>query len=104
MKCQSVACIWSATPPSHRATATAVLDSPPTLYTGGSDGSIIWWNLSSTESNPEITPIAMLCGHAAPIADLRTCYPVVAFGNEKKDSLTNEAVGIADEGGDCHLG
>lgn len=37
----------------------------------------------------EITPIAMLCGHAAPIADLGTCYPVVAFGNEKKDSLTN---------------
>lgn len=55
MKCRSVACIWSGTPPSHRVTATAVLDHPPTLYTGGSDGSLIWWNLHSTDSNSVIS-------------------------------------------------
>lgn len=92
MKCRSVACIWSGTPPSHFVTATAVLDHPPTLYTGGSDGSIIWWNLSSTESNPEIKPIAMLCGHAAPLADLGICYPIVVSGNDKTDSSSNVEV------------
>jgi hypothetical protein len=52
MKCRSVACIWSGTPPSHRVTATAVLNQPPTLYTGGSDGSIVWWSLFSADPNP----------------------------------------------------
>lgn len=52
MKCRSVACIWSGAPPLHRITATAVLNRPPTLYTGGSDGSIIWWNLSGDEFEP----------------------------------------------------
>lgn len=50
MKCQSLACIWSGAPPHHRITAAAVLTRPPTLYTGGSDGSIVWWNLSGTDS------------------------------------------------------
>ncbi|KAG2677173.1 hypothetical protein I3760_12G086400 [Carya illinoinensis] len=93
MKCRSVACIWSGAHPSHRVTATAVLKQPPTLYTGGSDGSIIWWNLSSTGSNPEIKPIAMLCGHAAPIADLGICYPVVLSRNEKLDASSNVLAG-----------
>ncbi|XVF10512.1 hypothetical protein REPUB_Repub07fG0189300 [Reevesia pubescens] len=66
MKCRSVACIWSGTPPVHRVKATAVLNNPPTLYTGGSDGSILWWNLSKADSHSDIKPIAMLCGHAAP--------------------------------------
>ncbi|XP_062146298.1 uncharacterized protein LOC133854226 isoform X2 [Alnus glutinosa] len=92
MKCRSVACIWSGTPPSHRVTATAVLNQPPTLYTGGSDGSIVWWSLSSADPNPEIKPIAMLCGHAAPIADLGICYPVVVSGNEKLDSSSDVGV------------
>ncbi|GFZ01461.1 transducin/WD40 repeat-like superfamily protein [Actinidia rufa] len=71
MKCRSVACIWAASPPSHRVTAAAALSHPPTLYTGGSDGSIVWWNTSATGSNKkEIVPVAMLCGHAAPIADM----------------------------------
>lgn len=77
MKCRSVACIWSGAPPYHRITAAAVLTRPPTLYTGGSDGSIVWWNLSGTDSDPEIKPIAMLCGHAAPLADLGICFPIV---------------------------
>ncbi|KAF8380163.1 hypothetical protein HHK36_027646 [Tetracentron sinense] len=81
MKCQSVACIWSGAPPLHRITATAVLNEPPTLYTGGSDGSIIWWNLSTNKSNQEIRPMAMLCGHATAIADLDICFPVVAVGH-----------------------
>lgn len=83
MKCRSVACIWSGAPPLHRITATAVLNRPPTLYTGGSDGSIIWWNLSGDEFEPEIKPIAMLCGHAAPIADLCICFPVVDSRDKK---------------------
>ncbi|CAH8305853.1 unnamed protein product [Eruca vesicaria subsp. sativa] len=81
MKCRSVACLWSRAPPSHRVTATAALTNPPTLYTGGSDGSIIWWNISSSESNSEVKPIAMLCGHAAPIADLAVCDPTTVSGN-----------------------
>ncbi|XP_034215143.1 WD repeat-containing protein 7 isoform X2 [Prunus dulcis] len=87
MKCRSVACIWSGTPPSHRVTAAAALSHPPTLYTGGSDGSIIWWNLHSSDSNLEIVPMAMLCGHAAPIADLGICDPLVVSGSEGRDSL-----------------
>ncbi|ESQ38381.1 hypothetical protein EUTSA_v10028363mg [Eutrema salsugineum] len=80
MKCRSVACLWSRAPPSHRVTATAALTNPPTLYTGGSDGSIIWWSISSSESNSEVKPIAMLCGHAAPIADLAVCDPTTVSG------------------------
>lgn len=51
MKCGSIACIWSDCPPPHQVTATAVLDNPPTLYTGGSDGTIVCWNIISTDSN-----------------------------------------------------
>ncbi|KAL0547046.1 hypothetical protein IC582_016968 [Cucumis melo] len=58
MKCQSVACIWSGTPLSHRVTATAVLSQPPTLYTGGSDGSIIWWKISISDSST-VTRVAI---------------------------------------------
>ncbi|CAH2071149.1 unnamed protein product [Thlaspi arvense] len=82
MKCRSVACLWSRAPPSHRVIATAALTNPPTLYTGGSDGSIIWWSVSSSESNSEVQPIAMLCGHAAPIADLSVCDPTTVSGND----------------------
>nr|XP_011463926.1 PREDICTED: uncharacterized protein LOC101292709 [Fragaria vesca subsp. vesca] len=89
MKCRSVACIWSATPPSHRVTAAAVLHRPPTLYTGGSDGSLIWWNLRSSDSTSELVPIAMLCGHAAPIADLAICDPLAVSETENRDSLSN---------------
>ncbi|XP_057994581.1 uncharacterized protein LOC110664135 isoform X2 [Hevea brasiliensis] len=89
MKCRSVACVWSGTPPGHRITATAVLNQPPTLYTGGSDGSIIWWNLSTSDSNSEIKPVAMLCGHAAPIADLSICYPVVVSGDVKETDYSS---------------
>ncbi|KAG7557423.1 WD40 repeat [Arabidopsis suecica] len=82
MKCRSVACLWSGAPPSHRVTATASLTNPPTLYTGGSDGSIIWWSISSSsESNSEVKPIAMLCGHTAPIVDLAVCDPTTVSGN-----------------------
>lgn len=50
MRCQSVACLWwRGAPPLHRVTASAALNRPPTLYTGGSDGSIIWWNLSNDQ-------------------------------------------------------
>ncbi|XVF13059.1 hypothetical protein REPUB_Repub08aG0175100 [Reevesia pubescens] len=88
MKCRSVTCIWSGSPPVHRVTATAALTNPPTLYTGGSDGSILWWNLSNSDSHSEIKPIAMLCGHAAPIADLGICCPMVVSG-ENTDYLSN---------------
>ncbi|KAG9160612.1 hypothetical protein Leryth_019324 [Lithospermum erythrorhizon] len=81
MKCRSVASIWSNSPPSHKVNAVAVLHDPPTLYTAGSDGSIIWWNLSFSEQNHhatmDIEPIAMLCGHAASVVDLGICYPTM---------------------------
>lgn len=51
MNCKSIACIWSDCPPPHIVTAAAVLDSPATLYTGGSDGTIVCWNISTTVSN-----------------------------------------------------
>ncbi|XWS50014.1 hypothetical protein CRYUN_Cryun12cG0052000 [Craigia yunnanensis] len=92
MKFRSVACIWSGTPPAHRVTATAALNYPPTLYTGGSDGSILWWNLSNSNSHSEIKPIAMLCGHAAPIADLGICCPVVVSGEQNTDYSSNVAL------------
>ncbi|XP_008795027.2 uncharacterized protein LOC103710884 [Phoenix dactylifera] len=72
MKCPSVACLWPASPPPHRITAAAVLPDPPALYTGGFDGSIVWWNLAAPH---DIWPMAVLCGHAAPIAALVTCTP-----------------------------
>ncbi|KAL5749967.1 hypothetical protein ACOSP7_024570 [Xanthoceras sorbifolium] len=87
MKCRSVACIWSGTPPSHRVTATAALTHPPTLYTGGSDGSILWWTFSDSDSDSKIKPIAMFCGHAAPIADLAICNPV--SGDRKAENFGN---------------
>ncbi|KAK9088087.1 hypothetical protein Syun_030481 [Stephania yunnanensis] len=74
MKCQTVACVWSAAPPLHRVVATAAMNEPPTLYTGGSDGSIIWWAPSPDQR--QLSPIAILCGHASPIAALDICVVV----------------------------
>ncbi|KAJ6388600.1 hypothetical protein OIU77_027041 [Salix suchowensis] len=93
MKCRSVACIWPDTPPSHKVTASAALNHPPTLYTGGSDGSILWWNLSSSDSNSEIKPVAMLCGHAAPIAGLSICCPMVVTGDDAKTECSSNGEG-----------
>ncbi|KAG6409309.1 hypothetical protein SASPL_127346 [Salvia splendens] len=90
MKCKSVACIWSGSPPVHQVTAVAALHDPPTLYTGGSDGSIIWWNLNSSLAKPEIRPVAMLCGHAAPIADLGICFPLEQHENRTLTSSSDE--------------
>ncbi|KAE8720719.1 Transducin/WD40 repeat-like superfamily protein isoform 2 [Hibiscus syriacus] len=82
MKCRYVACIWSGTPPFHRFTATAPLEHPPTLYTGG------------------IKPIAMLCGHAAPIADLAICCPIVVSGEKNTVNSSNVALNSCfDHGG-----
>ncbi|KAK8486860.1 hypothetical protein V6N13_026534 [Hibiscus sabdariffa] len=103
MKCRSVACIWSGTPPVHRVTATASLNHPPTLYTGGSDGSILWWNLSNTDSHSEIKPIAMLCGHAAPIADLAICCPIVVSVEQNADNSSNVALNSSFDHGDALL-
>ncbi|KAM6588675.1 hypothetical protein CsatA_011280 [Cannabis sativa] len=93
MRCRSVACIWPDTIPSHQVTATTVLNHPPTLYTGGSDGSIIWWSLSSSndDSSQEFKPTAMLCGHAAPIAELDICNPVVVSGNAADKYLSDHS-------------
>ncbi|CAM8955422.1 unnamed protein product [Rhodiola kirilowii] len=81
MKCPSVASIWPSDSPIHqKVTATAVLNNPPTLYTGGSDGSIVWWSIS--DSNQDIRPVAMLCGHSARITDLEVCSPVTNYGSD----------------------
>ncbi|EPS66164.1 hypothetical protein M569_08611 [Genlisea aurea] len=87
MKCKSLACIWSPSPPLHRVTAAAVLHQPPTLYTGGSDGSITCWNFDSAPGKPELIPIALLCGHSAPIADLAICFPFET--SEKHQNVVN---------------
>lgn len=91
MKCRSVACIWSESPPVHKVTATAVLDRPSTLYTGGSDGTIFWWNLSSTNSDHDIKPVAILCGHTAPISDMGICFPASTLGDETTSDSSNVA-------------
>ncbi|XP_031386735.1 uncharacterized protein LOC116200150 [Punica granatum] len=99
MKCRSVACVWSGTPPSlHRVAAAAVLAHPPTLYTGGADGSIFWWNISGTDSQPELKPIAMLCGHAAPIADLAICNPTAVPGDVNTDHSINSVADSTADG------
>lgn len=89
MKCKSVACIWSGAPPAQKVTAVAALHEPPTLYTGGSDGSIICWNLNSSLVKPETRPVAMLCGHAAPIADLGICFPLEPSENGNLSSSSD---------------
>ncbi|XP_027916388.1 uncharacterized protein LOC114175787 isoform X2 [Vigna unguiculata] len=83
MKCRSVACIWSGTPFPHRVTAVAALTEPPTptFYTAGSDGSIIWWTISSSTSTPEVKAVGVLCGHGAPVTDLAVCRPIADAGN-----------------------
>ncbi|XP_014508960.1 uncharacterized protein LOC106768362 isoform X2 [Vigna radiata var. radiata] len=83
MKCRSVACIWSGTPFPHRVTAVAALTEPPTptFYTAGSDGSIIWWTISSSPSTPEVKAVGVLCGHGAPVTDLAVCRPIADAGN-----------------------
>ncbi|KAK7369730.1 hypothetical protein VNO80_11773 [Phaseolus coccineus] len=83
MKCRSVACIWSGTPFPHRVTAVAALTEPPTptFYTAGSDGSIIWWTLSSSTSTPQVKAVGVLCGHGAPVTDLAVCRPIADAGN-----------------------
>ncbi|CAL5214885.1 unnamed protein product [Lathyrus oleraceus] len=84
MKCRSVACIWSGTPfPSaHKLTAVAAFTQPPSpaFYTAGSDGSIIWWSLSTSTSTsaPEVKSVGVLCGHASPVTDLALCSPISA--------------------------
>ncbi|XP_058100172.1 uncharacterized protein LOC131245027 isoform X3 [Magnolia sinica] len=88
MRCQPVACLWYGGSPHlhhHRITARAVLNQPPTLYTGGSDGSIIWWNLNPPH-NREIWPMAMLCGHATPIVGLEICIPIISHGQKESSS------------------
>ncbi|KAK7318180.1 hypothetical protein RJT34_02879 [Clitoria ternatea] len=77
MKCRSVACIWSATPFPHRVTAVAA--STHTFYTAGSDGSIIWWTLST--STLQVKAVGVLCGHAAPVTDIAVCTPIAAEEN-----------------------
>ncbi|GAB4857436.1 hypothetical protein Ancab_015345 [Ancistrocladus abbreviatus] len=89
MKCRSIAGIWPAAPPIHRVTATAVLDQPPTVYTGATDGSIVWWTISDNDSKKEIKPVAVLCGHASPIADLGICSPLLASADGNVDRTSD---------------
>ncbi|CAN6485798.1 unnamed protein product [Victoria cruziana] len=80
MKCDSVQCLWSASPPSHNITATAVLEGSQSIYTGGSDGNIIWWRVRSSPASAvprmDVKSFTMLCGHSAKIADLAICLPI----------------------------
>lgn len=82
MKCESIVCLWNkSSPPFHKVTALATFSEPPTIYTGGSDGSIIWWNIESTARRSadfySLYPFALLCGHTNEITDLTTCVPTV---------------------------
>ncbi|KAJ1405973.1 WD40/YVTN repeat-like-containing domain superfamily [Sesbania bispinosa] len=91
---RSVACIWSGTPFPHarRVTAVAAFTEPPTptFYTAGSDGSIIWWTLSTSTPTPQVKAVGMLCGHAAPITDLGLCSPIAAEENGYGSSRTGK--------------
>ncbi|XP_068644896.1 uncharacterized protein [Aristolochia californica] len=88
MKCESLASLWSGVPPiCGRITTSAVLKEPPTLYTGGSDGSIISWRFSNDQSDPEIWPMALLSGHGAAITGLEICWPIPHHG--EIDKVTN---------------
>ncbi|XP_073225882.1 uncharacterized protein [Cicer arietinum] len=93
MKCRSVACIWSGTPfPSaHKLTAVVAFTQPPTsaFYTAGSDGSIIWWTLSTSTSSPQVKAVGVLCGHASPITDLALCTPISPEENDDVSMTTN---------------
>ncbi|KAL6979541.1 hypothetical protein U1Q18_021202 [Sarracenia purpurea var. burkii] len=40
----------------------------------------------------EIKPVAILCGHAAPIADLAICFPAANLADGKSDYLSNVSV------------
>ncbi|PKA51273.1 hypothetical protein AXF42_Ash010713 [Apostasia shenzhenica] len=72
MKCPAIACLWPDSPPSHRITAVAVISHrPPDLFSGGCDGAIVRWTISGRD----VRPLALLCGHAAEIADLAVCFP-----------------------------
>ncbi|GMH22679.1 hypothetical protein Nepgr_024522 [Nepenthes gracilis] len=95
MKCRSVVGIWPDAPPLHRVVATVVLNQPPSLYTGATDGSIVWWSFSGDDSNQEIKPIAILCGHAAPIADLGFCYPLLASADGIVDHTSDIATNFS---------
>ncbi|KAK1322376.1 hypothetical protein QJS10_CPA03g00288 [Acorus calamus] len=89
MRCESVVCVWShATPPLQRITAVASFSDPPSLFTGGSNGSIIWWKLSPSKDDhhqhqQELWPMAMLCGHASAIAGLSVCKPIVGHAESQ---------------------
>ncbi|KAK6137386.1 hypothetical protein DH2020_028858 [Rehmannia glutinosa] len=109
MKCKSLACIWSGSPPVHRVTAVAVLHEPPTLYTGGSDGSIIWWNLISSSGKTDndmwnITPVVAdgiviqlernetscnVVWSCCSNSRSRICFPIEASENGKLTNLSS---------------
>ncbi|XP_054824182.1 uncharacterized protein LOC129322131 isoform X2 [Prosopis cineraria] len=101
MRCRSVACIWSGTPPPHRVTAVASFSQPPSFYTGGSDGSIIWWALSDSYSSPEVKAVGVLCGHAAPITDIGTCSPTIAEKDAGRSSNFNALISACTDGFLC---
>ncbi|KAK2439115.1 zinc finger CCCH domain-containing protein [Trifolium repens] len=93
MKCKSVACIWSGTlfPSAHKVTAVAAFTQPPSpaFYTAGSDGSIIWWSLSTSSPSPEVKAVGVLCGHASPVTDLALCSPIASEENDIVSSRNN---------------
>ncbi|KAG9445500.1 hypothetical protein H6P81_011628 [Aristolochia fimbriata] len=94
MKCDSLACLWPDVPPIRgKITASAVLKEPSTLFTGGSDGSIISWRLSNNQSNPEIWPTALLCGHEAAVTGLEICtlFPIHRERDKVIDISSTEA-------------
>ncbi|KAJ7567333.1 hypothetical protein O6H91_02G142800 [Diphasiastrum complanatum] len=77
MKCQVLQSLWACSPPRHQVTAILATQNPPFVWTGASDGAIIRWNISSEDPfiEQEVQPAALLCGHAAAIADLESCTP-----------------------------
>eukprot|EP00250_Pteridium_aquilinum_P014398 c21963_g1_i1 orf=61-4728(+) len=86
MRCHSVQAVWASTPPAHQVVAMVATHNPPSLWTGGSRGDIIFWKLSSRPPDPDhisqqdLLPMALLCGHTASIVALVACRP-----NEVKD-------------------
>ena len=54
MRCHSVQALWASTPPAHQVMVMVALKNPPSLWTGGSRGDIIYWKLPPPLHPPQV--------------------------------------------------
>lgn len=84
--------LWASTPPQHDVVAMVAVHNPPSLWTGGTRGEIVYWKLppDHQSSEQELWPMASLCGHAAAITDLVTCKINEVKEKRSHDSLDDK--------------